>query len=187
LSVQVSYPGAQAGGNLNIVVVGWGNAAGDVAAVTDSLGNSYQRAVGPTRNANPIQGLSQSIYYAASIRSGSNTVTVNFTQAVNNADVRVLEYQGVSVLDAFAELNGDSNLARCGPVGTSADNELIVAANIATNGSSGAGPGFTERIRTADNNSAQDRVAPTPGSYEATVPLSGSGPWVMQMACFKGS
>jgi len=55
--------------------------------VSDSLGTNYLLAIGPTSGT----GLRQSIYYAAGIKGGSNTVTVRFNQAAVYVDVRVLE------------------------------------------------------------------------------------------------
>src|SRR5207248_1541417 len=74
--VTVAYPGAQTIGDLNVVVVGWNDTTSTVQSVTDSAGNPYSLAIGPTSGT----GLRQSIYYAASIKGGSNTVTVMFNQ-----------------------------------------------------------------------------------------------------------
>src|SRR5262249_50092974 len=47
-SVAVAFTSAQAAGNLNIVAVGWNNATSTVTAVTDTRGNTYRLAIGPT-------------------------------------------------------------------------------------------------------------------------------------------
>ena len=59
-----------------MVIVGWNNTTAKVSSITDSKGNAYQLAVGPTL----LSGaLSQSIYYAPKITAGgTNTVTVKF-------------------------------------------------------------------------------------------------------------
>jgi hypothetical protein len=41
-------------------------------------------------------------------------------------------------------------------------------------------------ITNPDGDIAEDRVVSTAGSYSATAPLGGAGPWVMQMVAFKG-
>src|SRR5262245_2397637 len=51
-TVSVAFPNAQAAGNLNVVVVGWNDATATVSSVTDSAGNAYMVAVGPTVLAN---------------------------------------------------------------------------------------------------------------------------------------
>ena len=66
-SVSVTYPAAQTAGNLNVVVVGWNDTTSTVSGVTDSQGNSYALAIGPTTGT----GLRQSIYYAKNIAGGS--------------------------------------------------------------------------------------------------------------------
>ena len=180
-SVQVPYLNAQTAGNLNIVVVGWSDSTSNVAMVQDSL-NNYQPAVATTRTTSH----SQAIYYAPGIQSGNNTVTVTFDQAVPFPDVRVLEYTGVSALDASAAGSGVGPTTSCGPAITSADNELIFAANTVATGNSGPGADFTQRIITIPNgNLAEDRIVSAIGSYAATATLTGSGDWVMQMATFK--
>src|SRR5262249_35915302 len=79
-SVVVTYTAAQSAGNLNVVIVGWNNASTTVSSVTDSSGNAYTLAVGPT--VQPAGGgLSQAIYYAQNIKSATasgNAVTVRF-------------------------------------------------------------------------------------------------------------
>src|SRR5215831_8039054 len=63
-SVAVNYTGAQTAGDLNVVVVGWNSSNRQIQAVTDSNGNPYVLAVGPTDSPGFA---TQSIYYAANI------------------------------------------------------------------------------------------------------------------------
>ena len=66
----VTYTAAQTAGNLNVIAVGWNDSTAVVNSVTDSSGNVYTRAVGPTAVAG---ALSQSIYYAKNIAAaGAN-------------------------------------------------------------------------------------------------------------------
>jgi hypothetical protein len=181
-TVSVTFPGAQTLGDLNVVVVGWSDAFSTVQSVKDTAGNTYSLAIGPTSGT----GLQQSIYYAANIASGNNTVTVTFNQAAAYPDVRILEYRGVSVLDVTAGASGNSASANSGAATTTSANELIVGANTVATYNAGAGSGFTLRMKTApDGDLAEDQVVSTTGSYSATAPLTASGPWVMQMVTFK--
>src|SRR5262245_51910365 len=78
-TIPVTYTSAQTAGNFNVVVVGWNDTTAAVSSVTDSRGNVYTRAVGPTALAGQM---SQSIYYAKNIvgaAASANTVTVRFT------------------------------------------------------------------------------------------------------------
>jgi hypothetical protein len=180
--VTVAYPGAQTIGNLNVVVVGWNDTTSTVQSLTDSAGNAYSLAIGPTSGT----GLRQSIYYAANIKGGSNTVTVTFNQTALYPDIRILEYQGVSAVDVTAGASGNSGTANSGPATTTTANELIFGAATVGTAVTGAGSGFTSRIITSsDGDNAEDRVVTTTGSYSATAPLSLSGAWVMQMVAFK--
>jgi hypothetical protein len=177
----VKYPGAQTAHDLNVIVVGWNDATSTVQSVKDSAGNIYSLAIGPTSGT----GLRQSIYYAANIVGGSNTVTVTFNQAAASPDVRILEYKGLSTLDVTAGASGNSATASSGAATTTSASELIFGANtVAT--SSKVGSGFTSRIITSpDGDLAEDKVVTAIGSNNATAPLNSSGPWVMQMVTFK--
>jgi hypothetical protein len=184
-TVSVAYSAPQIAGDLNIVVVGWNDTTSAVQSVTDSQGNTYQRAVGPTKGT----ALSQSIYYAKNIVAGNNIVKVTFNQAATFPDIRVLEYSGADTnnpLDVTAANSGSGSTADSGSASTTAANELIFGADTVFTGNSGPGPTFTLRIITSpDADLAEDKTVSSRGSYSASAPLGGSGPWVMQMATFK--
>ena len=128
----------------------------------------------------------QSIYYAANIAGGSNTVMVTFSQAAAYPDVRILEYQGVTTLDVTAGASGNSASASSGSATTTSANELIFGADYVATLTKAAGSGFTSRIITSpDGDIAEDKVVTVAGSNTATATLTSSGPWVMQMATFK--
>ena len=180
-TVSVSYPAAQTAGDLNVVAVGWNDTTSTISSVKDSVGNSYSVAIGPTTGT----GMRQSIYYAANIAGGTNTVTVTFSQAAAFPDVRILEYRGVTALDVTAGASGTSTSASSGAATTTSANELIFGADYVSTLTNAAGSGFTSRIITSpDGDIAEDKVVTTAGSNSATATLTGSGPWVMQMATF---
>ena len=101
-SVAVTYPLAQTAGNLNLVAVGWNDTTSTVNTISDTHGNTYTLAVGPTTGT----GMRQSIYYARNIAGGSNTVTVTFNQAATFVDVRVLEYSGLDTANPLDRGDG---------------------------------------------------------------------------------
>ena len=180
--VSVTFPGAQSAGDLNIVVVGWNDTTSSVQSVKDSAGNTYNLAIGPTSGT----ALQQSVYYAVSIVGGSNTVTVTFNQAAAYPDVRILEYRGVTTLDATAGASGSSTAANSGAATTTSAYELIFGADMVATLTKAAGSGFTSRIITApDGDIAEDKIVTTAGSNSAAATLSTAGPWVMQMVTFK--
>ena len=189
-TVSVKFNAAQTFGDLNIVVVGWNDTTATVSSVADSSGNTYTRAIGPTR----VSGtLSQSIYYAKSIASaaaGANTVTVTFTQAANYPDIRTLEYAGLNPsnpVDVTTASTGSSSVSSSGAVNTTNAADLIFGVNIVTGSTSGPGSGFTSRMLTSpDGDIAEDEIVATAGSYAATAPVS-SGSWIMQMVAFRAT
>ena len=139
-AVPVSYPAAQTAGDLNVVVVGWNDTTSTVQSVTDSAGNNYILAIGPTSGT----GLRQSIYYASNIVGGSNTVTVTFSQAAAYPDISILEYRGVTALDVTAGASGSSTAANSGAATTTSANELIFGANTVAMSNKTVGSGFTD-------------------------------------------
>jgi hypothetical protein len=182
-TVAVAYATAQTAGNLNVVAVGWGDTTSSVSSVTDSRGNTYTRAVGPT-----VNGGQQSIYYAKNIAAGANTVTVTFNQAASYPDVRILEYSGLDTtnpLDVTAGGVGTGTAASSGAATTTVANELIFGTGTAGgNGFTGAGSGFTSRVLNIYGSLAEDKIVTGTGSNSTTGTVA-SAPWIMQMATFK--
>ena len=183
-TVTARFPVSQKAGNLNVIIVGWSDTTASVSTVTDSRGNSYQLAVGPTRSGTAV---SQSIYYAKAIVGGDTTVTVRFTTPARYADIRVLEYSGVdttSPLLASATGAGTSTAGSTGNLTTSVAKALLVAGNVVTTGTAAAGSGYTVRMWTPHSDIAGDRVVAA-GQYSASATLTSTGTWVMQVVAFK--
>ena len=190
-TVAVSFTHAQTAGNLNVVVVGWNDTTATASSVTDSKGNVYTQAVGPT----VLSGqLSQAIYYAKNIQAAAantNTVTVRFSVAAKYADIRILEFSGLDTtnpVDVTAAATGTTATSSSGAATTTNANDLIFGANMVATATSGPGPGFTSLIITPpDGDIAEYAAVSAAGSYSATAPLYGAGPWVMQMVAFRGA
>jgi len=187
-TVSVTFTSAQAAGDLNVVVVGWNNSTATVTGVTDTRGNAYALAVGPTVQA-PVA--TQSIYYAKNIvaaGAGANVVTVTFSSAAPYPDIRILEYSGADLsnpVDATAASSGNSATSSSGSATTTNPTDLIFGANLVQTGATGPGSGFTERLLTSpDADIAEDEMVNTIGSYNTTAPVS-SGQWIMQMVAFR--
>ncbi len=185
-SVPVTYSLAQTSGNLNIIAVGWNDTTSTVSSVTDSRGNAYALAIGPTTGT----GLRQSIYYAKNIAAGSNTVTVTFNQAAAYVDIEALEYSGLDTsnpLDTAAGAAGSGTSANSGSATTSSATDLIFGAGMTSTHFAAAGTGFTSRIITnPDGDIAEDKTVNSMGSYNAAATATSSN-WVMQMAAFRAS
>ena len=192
-TVSAPYTAAQKAGNLNVVIVGWNDATALVSSLTDSKGNLYQLAVGPTVLTGSVP-FSQAIYYAKNISAataGANTVTVKFNAAAIAVDVRILEYSGLDPLnpvDVSAAATGNSALSSSGTVITKNAKDLLVGANIVWTGTTGPGTGLTQRmISNPDGDIAEDQVVTSVGSYSASAPLSSAGPWMMHMVAFRAA
>jgi len=190
-TVKVTYTNAQSAGDLNIVAIGWNNSTTVVNSVTDTVGNVYNVAAGPT-----VQTGTQSavIYYAKNIAAAAangNTVTVTFSASAPYPDVRILEYSGLdpsSPLDVNAAASGTSTACDSGAATTTSANDLIFGANYVQTDTSKAGTGFTKRLITSpDGDIAEDEIVTATGSYHTTATLSSSGGWIMQLAAFKAA
>ena len=184
-TVHVAFGKAQAAGDLNVVVVGWNDTTSAVQSISDTTGNTYTLAVGPTTYS---PDLTQSIFYAPGIAAGTNTVTVTFVQPANLADVRILEYSGLdpaAPFDAMGVATGNSAGPASAAVTITTARELIFAAGMSTDEYSAAGANFTMRDVTSDGDMAEDRIVNAAGAYTAQSTLAGSCEWVMQVATFK--
>jgi Domain of unknown function (DUF1929)/IPT/TIG domain len=185
-TVAAPFTASQTAGDLNVVVVGWGDVTSTVSTVTDGLGNKYSPA-GTTATGT---GLRQAIYYAKNIAAGSNTVTVTFSQAAAYPDLRILEYSGLDTsnpLDVTAAASGSGTTATSASATTTSPNELIFGAGNNGNGFNGPGAGFTLRMIDYYGNLAEDKAVGGSGSYNVTAPLKESTNWVMQMATFRAN
>lgn len=183
--VGVSFPGAQTAGDLNVVVVGWADNTSSVVSVSDSQGNPYALAAGPTAHA----GLTQAIYYAKNISGGNNAVTVKLNAVANFPELRIFEYAGAdpsNPVDQSVAAAGASATADSGPATTTAPNELIFAADTVQGGTGYVAEGdpFVPRLVTSTD-VAEDRVVDLLDTYDATAVLSNTGTWIMQMVTFK--
>jgi hypothetical protein len=182
-SVTVSLSRAQAAGHLLVVMAGWNDTTAAITSVTDTRGDGFALAIGPTTQAG---GLSQSIYYARNIAAGSNSVRVTFSPAASSPDIRVAEYAGadtVAPLDSAAGASGSSETASAA-ITTHGAAELLVAGTMVLTGSQ-AGSGWTSRVVTSpDGDVLEDRSASSAGSYGATASVYAPNGWVIQAAAF---
>jgi hypothetical protein len=191
-SLTTTFSAAQAAGDLNVVAVSWGSSSVTVSSITDSKGNSYTLAAGPTVYSS--FGVTSSIYYAKNIvaaAAGANTVTVTFSAAVPYPDVRIAEYSGISTsspLDVTAAATGSGTLSSSGSMTTTNANDLLVAANAVATTTTGPGTGFTQRVISGyDGDILEDEIVSATGAYTATAPMSPTGQWIMQVAAFKAA
>jgi hypothetical protein len=188
-AVTAAYTDAQAAGDLNVVILGWRNSSSLVISISDTAGNSYTLAAGPTRL---FRTATQSIYYARNIAAApaGNTVTVRLAPAAPSVDLRILEYSGLdgaSPVDVVASGADFSGTAATASITTTNALDLIVGGSYTATSTGAAGLGFTLRLDTPSGNVAEDLLTSAAGPYDATVGLTASGWWIMQMVAFQAS
>jgi len=189
-NVTATYSQAQTAGNLNAVVIGWSDSTAQITSVTDSRGNAYALAVGPTVQSGTA---TQAIYYAKNIAAAAangNTVSVTFNSPAYSPDVRVAEYSGidpVNPIDTVAAAQGSGTSSNSGSVSTGNANDLLLGANLVQQLTTGPGSGYTNRVITApDSDILEDQIVTTAGSHNATAAVS-SGAWIMHMVAFRAT
>jgi len=161
-------------------------AAQTVSSVTDTAGNVYQRAVGPTAGVGTLAGFEQEIWYAQNINAGANVkVTAAFSAAFNGEkSIAAFEYTGLdkaAPVDKTSAATGNSLNASVGPVTTTAPGVVFAAAVFKTNGTPGAG--FTPRSA-LKGNVAEDKLTSAPTTVRPTF-TNAAQDWIAQMVAFK--
>jgi chitodextrinase len=184
-----AFPGAQTAGNVNLVFVGWSDSSSSVSSITDTGGNVYTLALGPTR----VSGsASQSVYIATNIAAAAaNTVTVTFSASVLYPDVRIVEYSGVDTahpLDGVAGASAPSaGVLDSGALTTTVPNDWIVMGNYIASGTTAESSGFQERLYDQDSQVVADALAAAAGTYHAVAGQFPTGFWIQQAVALRAA
>jgi Chitobiase/beta-hexosaminidase C-terminal domain len=175
-------------GNLMVVWLWYRSTAQTIASVTDSAGNNYQRAVGPTVGAGALATFQQEVWFKANLTGGANVVvTATFSSAPGAAFERAIsahEYSGASTtapVDATSATVGATANASTGPVAITTARQIFGAAILS--GAGTAGTGFTQRSA-LKGNATEDGPVTTPGSATATFTNTAQD-WIAQMIALK--
>ena len=166
-------------GNLIVVALCYQSTA-VTASITDSQGNTYATAIGPTVSG--TLGFSNYIFYAVAGSSGTNTITATLSNIAIYRRLLIHEYQGVDTFDLATGTTGASGAPDSGSIATTHANEVIFGWGITNNGTVSPGTGFTLR-ETALSESTEDKIVSSTGSYNAIYPNDGSA-WTAQVAGF---
>ena len=158
-----------------------------VSSVTDTKGNAYKIAIGPTNwGGASYRGAT---YYASNIIGGGGavTVTVTYSGAEGVTITYATEYAGVATLNPLDQVSaqiGSTTVLSSGTVATGQGTELIYgwgdSANTAT-----VDPSFSART-TFGNNFIADKTVTKTGYY-SVYGTNSAGNWLCQMATFKGA
>jgi len=184
----ISFASSSTSGNLIVVSTDWGNQLVDVASVTDSRGDAYVAAVGPTNSGPTARGVT---YYAKNINGGgviTVTITLNGVPgAFPTFEGYATEYSGIQTtnpLDQTIAGAGTGLALDSGFRTTTQASELIY------------GYGWTGQTATPSppyllrSNYQGNFIADQTVSGIATLHVTGtndlSADWICQMATFKG-
>lgn len=185
----VPYVAAQHADDLNVVIIGWSDTTASVQSVTDTTGNVYQLAAGPTPQ---LSNGTQAIYYAAGIAPAlpnGNTISVLFTSAATTPDIRIAEYSGIDTtnpLDVSISKETNGTLSDTGVIATTNANDLLIGANLVQSPTTGPGTGYNSRVITTPSGDIfEDRIVTATGNYSATAPLAASARFIIQMVAFR--
>ena len=186
----VTYRAAQTAGNLNVVAIGWSTPTAVVTGDSDSRGNMYSVAAGPTVQAGMQAHV---IYYAPNIgaaAANANAVTVTFNAAVAYPDVRIAEYSG---------MESGQSARRCSGSSGDGDDEQQRDGDHDERERAAGGRELRDivddrggvRLHVAQDyrpngNILEDRVVTAVGTYSATAAMF-SGSWVMQVVALRAA
>lgn len=191
--VSQAFTSANVAGNLIVVVASWGDNPATSINALDTLGNTYSLA---TNDFDPGNREGLAILYAPNIRSGANTVTVNFGQPDGYRYIIVSEYSGLaasSPVDKAAKqqawaTTASNNVSSTGGT-TATSGDLIFGAVVDDSGPFGtitAGTGFTRRAFLNNMEMAtEDAVQTAAGPIAATFTFSQPDHYLAQMVAFR--
>ena len=182
-----ALPANVAAGNMILVAIDVVPGAGITVVVTDDKGQTYT-VLGPFDGNDSVRHF---IAYTLAQMSGPTTVTSTLSSApATYHDLRLHEYANTAMTDpveATASATGITQVmdgVRSGVVTTTEPNELIFG--FATYAGQGVpGTGFTLRSN-FDFDLTEDRVAVTPGPYEALSTLTNGSTWTIDAVTIRG-
>ncbi len=182
-SVSVRFRKPNTAGNLIVAYVVWDN--GGSVSLTDSSGNAYESAIGPTQLGGTTTNAQ--IFFAKNVAGGINTVTATFATAITTRGaLYVHEYAGMdrlAPLDTAVATSGSSLVMDSGFLTTGSGNELLFMGAVSDRSVKRAARGYKVRLRKLGGATA-DEIAVLPGSYDATATWTGTT-WTIQLVAFK--
>ena len=182
-SIPLTFTRPNKPAGLIVAYIVWDN--GDPVSLTDSAGNAYTSAAGPTQAGD---GFSSEIFYAGNIAGGANTVTATFTMPVAaRAVLSLFEYSGVdaaSPVEAAVAASGTASSMVSGVLTVGNLNDLLfVGARSSGSLVSRVSPGYRIRLQRFGSLAA-DILASKLGSASVTATQKGTA-WTMQMVAFR--
>jgi hypothetical protein len=180
-----TFPGPSKPGDLVAVSSYWSSQAVSVTSVTDSKGNTYNLAIGPTNWGGSYRGAT---YYASNIAGGgaATTITITYSGAQGGTITYAAEYSGVATLNPLDQVSaqtGTGTVLNSGTMATGQGTELIYGFGMSA-GSATIDPPYTARS-VLSNNFIGDQTVTRTGYYSVTG-TNQNVAWLCQMATFRG-
>lgn len=183
-----TFPAASLAGDLIIVSVKWGDQTVSISSISDSKGNIYTSAVGPT-NWNGTLKRAQT-FYASNIVGGGTPITITVNLAANSSTsfhIYQFEYANAdpaAPVDVTCASVGLGTALSCGPVITNFTNELLYIVAFNDSAVTNAGSGFTT-VTNYHSNLVENLQTTSAGGYTATATNTSSTNWFMQLLAIK--
>jgi hypothetical protein len=181
----IEFPGEVASGNFILCSIFTSSETSVVLGMTDSAGNTYRHAVGPTNQT----GFGRlDTFYAYNVNGGTIDVTATFTTPVSGAkDFGCVEYSGIASasdpLVVTSAANGSAGTSSSGSATVSAVPSVLIGTLWNSGCASAALGGLTMRAQPFCNMIA-DRLLTSTGSYDAQFDPAGNE-WIDHMTVFK--
>jgi hypothetical protein len=180
-----TFPGPSIPGDLIVVSSYWSSQAVSITSVTDSKGNTYNPAIGPTNWGGTYRG---STYYAGNIAGGgaATTITITYSGAQGGTITYAAEYSGVATLNPLDQVSaqtGTGTVLNSGKMATGQGTELVFGFGMSA-GSASIDPPYTARSVLSNNFIGDQTVTKT--GYFSVTGTNQNVAWLCQMATFRG-
>jgi hypothetical protein len=171
------------------LIVAIGNDNGPVVVtVDDSLGNNYERVLGPIMSGD----VQANIYVASDTKPGDDSLTLSVPSGPTFFEAFVHEYSGLATRDVFREGAGADGTAgdaattpmQSPPVASAAGDLLFGFGFAYFGGIVNFGQGFTSRLGNFDG-LTEDQTVETPGPHTATATMVNGTRWLMLVGAFR--
>ncbi len=190
-TANITLPGPSTAGNLMVLSLSTATTAVTVSSITDTKGNTYTPAIGPTDwNAGADRSWT---YYASNIAGGGPAITITITYsggAPPSLDTYAAEYSGVTTGSPLDQTSAGTGLAGInldsGSKTTTQASELIFGFGMSAGHAIPDVP-YAPGRSTFDNNFIADQTVASINSYHVTATNTGANNWMCQMVTFKGA
>ncbi len=181
----------------NFIVVGFNiDPANSLTSITDSLGNTYHAAIGPTDSSGNSRCY---IYYAFNITGGANTITVIRGSTAGFATISASEFSGMQTGDSLDKTAGVGQASTTaydsGNTATTTQSDELLIGFLCTDQTTPltftAGASYTLDTQSLEATSGSHtqqleyQVVAATGAYKATGTVSAAIVGVAQIATFK--